>query len=70
MNMIISGRIKKKAGKNCVYNPADLEEALLELRGGVTKKVLVRRYNIPRSTLLFPLSSKVFKIFFETSASI
>jgi len=60
----------KKAGKNCVYNPADLETALPELRRSVTKKALVRRYNIPWSTLLFLLSSKVFKIFFETSASV
>jgi len=41
--MITSGRIKKKAGKNCVYNPADLEAALPELRGDVKKKTLVRR---------------------------
>jgi hypothetical protein len=32
MSRIISGRIKKKAGKKCVYNPADLEVALPETR--------------------------------------
>jgi hypothetical protein len=29
MGGITSGRIKKKAGKKCVYNPADLEAVLL-----------------------------------------
>jgi hypothetical protein len=28
MNRITTGRIMKKAGKKCVYNPADLEVAL------------------------------------------
>jgi hypothetical protein len=32
MSRITSGRIKKKAGKKCVYNPADLEMALSETR--------------------------------------
>jgi hypothetical protein len=31
MGGITSGRIKKKGGKKCVYNPADVEEALLEI---------------------------------------
>jgi hypothetical protein len=70
MNRITSGRIKKKAGKNCVYNPADLEAALPEIGRGVTKRAPVRRYYIPRSILLLRLSSKVFEIFFETSAII
>jgi hypothetical protein len=53
-----SGEIKKKAGKKCVHNPADLRAALPAIQWGITKKVALKKYDIPRSTLQFQLSNK------------
>jgi len=55
---LTSGGIKKKAGKKCVYNPADLRAALRAIQQGINKKSGHENYDTPRSTLQFQLNNK------------
>lgn len=63
MNRVKSGRIEKRKERTrkCAYNPDDLKLALQDIRGGLSKKAASKKYNIPRSTLQFRLSSKFSK---------
>jgi len=45
---ITSGRIKKKAGKKCVYSPADLEVTLPEIRDSIAKKSNSQKVKYPK----------------------
>jgi hypothetical protein len=53
LSWITSDRIKKRAGKKCVYNPVDLEATLPEFQGGTAKKTAENKYDIRRSTFQF-----------------
>jgi len=48
---ITFGRIKKKARKKCVYNPADLQVALPESQGGIPKKKQQQASQIYKGTV-------------------
>jgi len=58
LSNITSGRIKKKEGKTCVDNPADLEAALPETRGDIAQQAATRKYCVQSFTLQFRLSYK------------